>query len=810
MKKIVLGVIVLLLAGLYVWLHRLPAPNPFVQSDRQARWTSPVAAPGATLLCGFERGLDGVKVTGGSTPARGNEHTQGKRSLQTTASFSGDPRAPGDVEVKLPSRTHWGDIGRVLADLRVRGREGAADRVQVLFFVKTTEDRCYQRVFEGYLPRGRSTSPWVTLSADLTGDSPDWLPAGHRAPWGGYSRQFIQEFSIRLYSKQKAKVDVFVDNVRSVPLQRQAHAAATRVVDLYPNATLVPRYGKFELTFHLSKTYRNPFDPDEVDVHGVFISPSGKITAIPGFFYQAFERRMANGVEQLAPVGPKCWKVRFCPTELGAYRYSIRVREGDGSPDPAKMTTAVVTPQYTFQATPSASKGFIRVSAKDRRYFEYDNGAFFYPIGMNAVTPWDSGYDVDYVRPLPRGKATYAYDEFFEKMNANGANWVRMWMANWWVAIEWTRGHGPYLGLGRYSLDNAWRIDHILSEAQRQGVYIDLTLINHVKFNTAHGWRNNPYNRSNGGPCRRVNDFFTNETAKHLFKKRLRYIIARWAYSTHLFAWDLWSEAEFAPRWLSRLPAASHRWHHEMFDEAKQLDPWGHLMSTHFNNHNASDATWHLRQVDFVHATLWPSHLGAPKDMKDVSLIYDRACMKFRKPYMAGEFGGHWGGSSPSVMERELHAGLWRSLTLNAGGTPMFWWWNFLHNHDLYFEFRGLAKFLEGEDLRGRESQPRTESASSDSIPLEAYSIGTDRWRLVWVADPLSVWRVAQEPRPCRGARLRLSGLQDGKYHVEVWRTAQGRRIAELEATAVSGALTVELPEFQRDLACKVRKVAGD
>ena len=59
-------------------------------------------------------------------------------------------------------------------------------------------------------------------------------------------------------------------------------------------------------------------------------------------------------------------------------------------------------------------------------------------------------------------------------------------------ALEWSRGHGPYLGLGRYSLDNAWRLDHILERSERFGVKIDLTLINHVQFNTAYHWNVNP------------------------------------------------------------------------------------------------------------------------------------------------------------------------------------------------------------------------------------------------------------------------------------------------------------------------------
>jgi hypothetical protein len=141
----------------------------------------------------------------------------------------------------------------------------------------------------------------------------------------------------------------------------------------------------------------------------------------------------------------------------------------------------------------------------------------------------------------------------------------------------------------------------------------------------------------------------------------------------------------------------------------------------------------------------------------------------------------------------------------NAAATPMFWWWNFLHNRDLYFEFRALASFIDGEDLRDLANRDRRETASSESLPLEAYSFGSDRWRLVWVADPLLVWRVSNEPRPCRNAIVSLSGVKDGSYLIEVWDTTRGERVQEHEAAAAGGTLKLDLPEFTRDIACKVK-----
>lgn len=795
MKRTVVLSVVILLAVFYIALSINPSKqSPFLK-DTMPSFIDRVPDVKTSVLHSFENGQQAFKVDGARTTVLSSSATHGNKSLKASARFNGKPGAEDTLTITMPPHTNWGKIGMIFFDVMVHGRGIGASKMQVLLSVKTGEDRWYQLEYYNYLPLKK----WSTLYADFSGRLSEWLPIGHREEWGGYSRQFIKEFSIRFYDKNSGTADIYLDNVRYTTAETPDHSKPTRIAGMYPERTNVPLYGKFELSFNINKVYTNPFDPEEVDIRGVFIAPSGKVSSIPAFFYQSFERRMEKGYEKLSPDGRRCWKIRFCPTEVGEYTYYVTVRDG------ADLKTG----NCTFRTTPSDNKGFVRVSREDSRYFEFDNGDFYYPIGMNIVSPWDSAYGNEYVRQLPRGKKTYAYDDYFRRMKENGANWIRIWMANWWVEIEWTRGNGPFVGLGRYSLENAWRLDYLLEQAKRSGIYIDLTIENHVKFNRnrAYHWKTNPYNRRQGGPCRRVEEFFTKNEAKRIHKKKLRYIIARWGYSTHLFAWDLWSEAEFAKTWQRSLPRYSHLWHREMLSVVRQMDPWNHMTSTHFNKFNASPETWRLPEMDFVHATFWPDCYRPQKPIEEIMVIYDRECRKYGKPYFCGEFGGNWTGSRPDVMARDLHAGLWRTITQPAGATPMFWWWNLLHNYDLYHEFKALANFLEGEDFRGAENRDRTENVKSQSFPLEAYSFGNDRWRIAWVADPLSVYRVSDAKRICRGAEVTISGLREGAYRVEVWDTIPSEIITTIEARSSSGNLNVKLPEFNRDVALKVKAI---
>ena len=49
---------------------------------------------------------------------------------------------------------------------------------------------------------------------------------------------------------------------------------------------------------------------------------------------------------------------------------------------------------------------------------------------------------------------------------------------------------------------------------------------------------------ANGGPCVQPWDFYTDPKAKALFKRRLRYIVARWGAATSLLAWEFCNETQ--------------------------------------------------------------------------------------------------------------------------------------------------------------------------------------------------------------------------------------------------------------------------
>ena len=65
------------------------------------------------------------------------------------------------------------------------------------------------------------------------------------------------------------------------------------------------------------------------------------------------------------------------------WRYDVAVRSAGGD-----------TPSGTYSFTchrKADRRGFIRRSRYDGRYFEFDDGSFYYPLGQNVC--WASNYD---------------------------------------------------------------------------------------------------------------------------------------------------------------------------------------------------------------------------------------------------------------------------------------------------------------------------------------------------------------------------------------------------------------------------------
>lgn len=447
-----------------------------------------------------------------------------------------------------------------------------------------------------------------------------------------------------------------------------------KFLEVRPEADRVPVFGRFELKIALQAEFANPFDPDDVSLEAHFVTPQGNEQVVPGFFYWGCARRQVNGVERVTPSGEHHWRVRYSPATPGTYRYYLTLTDG---------RTQARTKPASFRAVESPEPGFVRVAKRNPLYFEFDNGAPYFAIGENVCWPGPGG--------------TYDYDNYWRKLSENGANYARLWIGPFdCFTLERTAhdADDPF-GLGRYDLVNSWRVDYVIEEAAKRGIHVMFCIdsFNSLRIRPAYPrWNECPYNAANGGPCHKPEEFFTNPEALKLFRRRLRYIVARWSYSPAVLSWEFWNEVNIVEKYVSRDVV---RWHREMARYLRGLDPSNHLITTSWAGVDGDPKVDTLPELDYIQSHQYGAHDAA----EYMSRICYQKAARFRKPHYFGEFGTDWQARQTGSDDQgiHLHNGLWSAVVSQAAGTAMLWWWdNYVEPNNLYHHFRPVAAFVDG------------------------------------------------------------------------------------------------------------------
>jgi hypothetical protein len=413
-------------------------------------------------------------------------------------------------------------------------------------------------------------------------------------------------------------------------------------------------------------TVANPFDPDQIRVDAVIVSPSGRSLKVPAFWTEDYRYNLIAGEEHAEALGTQGWRLRFTPEEVGPHRLSLHLAVGSDTARPVVQSAFSVA-----AASPSPSPtGWVRI-APDQRSLQLSDGRPLRLIGENVCWPVRQG--------------TSDYEVWFDAMRASGQNFARLWMCPWWAALEQTPGT-----LNRYNLDAAARMDRIFALARERGIFLLLAIDFHGMFqmnnpNWGGGgniWPRNPYHRDHGGPCVHPNEFFTNAEAKKIYQKRLRYLIARYGAENHLVAWQFFNEIDnvYGPGLLQAADVAD--WHGEMGRWLKQHDPFGHLVTTSLTGGSDRPEIWTLPEMDFA---VYHSY-GDTAPGRFLAAMARSQMERYRKPFLVGEFGAEvfsWSRASDAHM-RGFRQALWSTALSGSVGTMTSWWWEDIHTDNLY------------------------------------------------------------------------------------------------------------------------------
>ena len=588
--------------------------------------------------------------------------------------------------------------------------------------------------------------------ADLSADG-----GAYGTSWT-WNRDSVSRVSLIVRERDQKEGVVHFDNIRfDRPAAELGHKTRPVLKTITASGNAVERFETLELDVAFEADYQDFFDRSEIDVLASFFAPSGKRLDVHGFVHDVD-----------AATAKPVWKVRFTPNEVGLWRYDVTVKSASGD---------TLSATYPFTCHRKADRrGFIRRSTRDPRYFEFDDGSFYYPIGQNVC--WASNYG-----------------RFLDRIEAYGGNSVRVWLCPWNLQLEDPREPG------KFDLRVANALDELLAGCARRGIYVQLVL----RYHGMHqgDWAKSPYNSANGGPCFSAGSFFTNLDARDQHKAFLDYAVARWGHAPALFAWELWNEAD-----LARADRDSDltAWHKEMAAYLKKIDLGRHLVTTSVATPGRNPELFELADIDFV-----PVHFYSKDVFNKIHDNYVRY-RELRKPVFIGEFSG---GHKPTddladAKGMRIHAGLWLAFMTPLAGNAMPWWWDtYIEKNDLYGHWAALAKFAQGVDRRGKDYEViRSRIKLGDDAWASVQGLVAPAEALLWVYDEARILHPEQAGRPLLIADrpMKLHGMLGGTFRVEVWDTYEGKILAATAADTADGTLAFTLPKCDRDIAVKIVK----
>jgi hypothetical protein len=451
------------------------------------------------------------------------------------------------------------------------------------------------------------------------------------------------------------------------------------------------RYQPLTFTVEVDPTtYRDPFNSRDIEVLGLFQSPLGEQIVIPGFWMQPFDCAVPCADYDLQSVGDPVWQVRFTPTEPGPWSYTLQVRDN---------AAVVLIEDGQFEVADSEERGFIRMGPNGR-YFQFDNDQPYFPIGHNLNWSWD---DI--------GGLT-AYDDWLHDLSAAGGNYARVMIdIPWFINLEWAGPVGDYQAAQRQAAE----LDLLLERAAEHGVYLQLVLLWHQALLTYNGppvvlpegvdrpnvsadWDDNPYNVFNGGPLSGPSVFFFSDEAQELFRRRLRYIVARWGYSPQIFAWEVIDRID---RTANFDPNVAGPWLRSTVSYLRQIDQQDHLITA--GSREVTPVVADNALLDFASAQFYQRRPieSVGDQVQSVINLVQRHRETDLTPMLLADFSlNPW--YEPTTDDPggvHFQNTLWASVMSGASGGPASDWWDtYVIPQNLTRYYAPLAAFTNGID----------------------------------------------------------------------------------------------------------------
>ncbi|HEX5169512.1 MAG TPA: PKD domain-containing protein [Cyclobacteriaceae bacterium] len=525
-------------------------------------------------------------------------------------------------------------------------------------------------------------------------------------------------------------------------------------------------FGKVEAAFAVKGSYSNVYDPDEVSIDAVVTMPDNSEITVPCFYYQK-SYYIAETDKWIRDENESYWMVRFSSPQTGIHKIAIKLTDAEGT---------TISSEGSIEISASQQKGYIKMDPQNKQYYRHSTGDPYYPLGINIG--WGT---------------TTRYHTIMTNLRDGHANLIRYWQAPFdRQGLEWKNGSGFYQGLGAYSPEAAAEQDSILKFCESNGMFLQMCIFQHGMFsqNVDSNWGDNPLNTANGGPLSTPEQFFYNDEAKAYTKKLLRYIVARWGYSTSLFAWELFNEVQFTgnhPNQSSTWRSAVPTWHDEMGQHIKSLDAFDHLVTTSIDDGRIVTMN-NLPGLDNVQYHLYDANLLSTQIARDKTLLSGMT----KAGLVNGEYGTTTNADVPFDVQR---VAVWTGIMTQV--PHLMWLWDNYDDPAWGELVKTPADFVKDEDFVGDgvlSDWSFTAKTGSKNLTSAGFSSNKNFYAVVY--DPGNGDNIMN-------AECDVSKLPAAKYAISYYNTITG--VVTTEEKNIYGGSRLILPSFSKAIALKIK-----
>lgn len=518
---------------------------------------------------------------------------------------------------------------------------------------------------------------------------------------------------------------------------------------------------KIEGNFVLLNDYKNVYDPDEVSVDAEISLPDGKKMTVPCYYFiKGFFENSQWKVDSTT----QYWAVRFSSPQAGTHKVALKLSDKNG---------IFSTSAYTLEIKQATQKGIIGIDPDNKQYYRHQTGEPFYPLGINVG--WNS---------------TVNYTTIINNLSDANANLVRYWQVPFnRQALEWKKD-GYTGGIGVYSQQAAAMQDSMINLASAKDIRLQLVIFQHGMFseNVNSNWSDNPYNVALGGPLNRAEEFFYNESVKKSTKKLLRYIVARWGYSAHVYAWELFNEVQFTGIHNSQTgtwKSAVLTWHDEMGKYIKSIDAFKHIVTTSADDNQclSMDKLMGLDVVQYhlYNAKLLPTQNSQDKKFKD-NLT--------RTGVINGEYGEDV--STAKVPFEKQRISIWTGIMSQV--PHLMWLWDDYTKPEWANLFKYPATFVKGKDfVKETKLQDWNPLAMVSGTTLTTVGVNSAKNYYAIIYDE-------QMQDNLSGGVLNLSSLTLGNYKIIYTNILTGATTEVSSYATIGENQSLKLPTFSKGI----------